>query len=362
MKRGVLLGAWGHWPEVLRELDAAGGGFEIAGTAAVREEDGDAPPARIAGAFECASGAMGADDPAALLASVRPDFAVVSARPGRIAGLVALAAGAGCHVISEKPLATSFGELDALERDVAAAGVQVCPMLPNRARPALAAAVAAIRAGAIGRPLLLSARKTYKWGRREPWYGDRAAYGGTIPWIGIHALDFIDAATGGDPVEQIAAFHANLAHPEMPGCEDACALSMRLASGALATATLDFLRPDSPVPHGDDFLRVSGAHGEIAAWLDRDRAEILAPGATPQELPLPSPAPFFTPWLRALPPRGCRTAPDETSRRAFRLTREALLARDAADRAALFEKRDAVDLKAEAGANGAHALVGLALD
>jgi len=342
MMRGVLLGAWGHWPEVLRELDAAGGEFEIAGIAAVREEDGDTPPARIAGGFKCAARAVVADDPAALLRELRPDFAVVSARPGRIAGLVALAAGAGCHVISEKPLATALPALDDLEARVAAAGVQVCPMLPNRARPALAAAVAAIRSGAIGRPLLLSARKTYKWGRREPWYGDRAAYGGTIPWIGIHALDFFDAATGGDPVVQVAAFHANLAHREMPGCEDACALSARLASGALATATLDFLRPDSPVPHGDDFLRVSGPCGEIAAWLDRGRAEILLPGAKPQELALPSPAPFFTPWLRALPPRGRRAAPDGTSRRAFRLTREALLARDAADRAAQSAKAQVV--------------------
>lgn len=337
-KRGVLLGDWGHYGEVLREIEADGGRIRMVGSAT--------------------SGADAAD----LLREARPDFAIVSAQPGRIAELATLAANAGCHVICEKPLAVDLDSLDSLRAAVERAGVLVCPMLPTRARPALAAAVAAIRAGAIGRPLLLSARKTYKWGRREPWYGDRAAYGGTIPWIGIHALDFIDAATGGDPVEQVAAFHANLAHPEMPGCEDVCVLSMRLASGALATATLDFLRPDSPVPHGDDFLRVSGAHGEIAAWLDRDRAEILLPGQAPRDIPLPPPAPFFTPWLRALPPRGCRTAPDETSRRAFRLTREALLARDAADRAALFEKRDAVDLKAEAGANGAHALVGLALD
>lgn len=331
MMRGVLLGAWGHWPEVLRELDAAGGEFEIAGIADVREEDGDTPPARVAGGFECAAGARISDDPAALLRELRPDFAVVSARPGRIAGLVALAAGAGCHVISEKPLATSLGELDALERDVAAAGVRVCAMLPNRNQPALAAGIAAIRAGAVGRPLLLSARKTYKWGKREPWYGDRAAYGGTIPWIGVHALDFFDAATGGDPVTEVAAFHANLSHRETPGCEDVCVLSMRLASGALATATLDYLRPDSPVPHGDDFLRVAGDRGELSVWLTRGRAELVEPGAPLRELPLLEAAPYFAPWLRALPPCGGRAEPDDATRRAFRLTREALFAREAAD-------------------------------
>ena len=330
MMRGVLLGAWGHWPEVLHELDAAGD-FRIVGVSGVREGEGDAPAARVVSVFECAAGARVSDDPAALLAYLRPDFAVVSARPGRIAERVSLAADSGCHVVSEKPLAISLPALAALEKRVEASGIRVCPMLPNRARPALAAAVAAIESGAIGRPLVLSARKTYKWGRREPWYADRSAYGGTIPWIGIHALDFFDAATGGDPVAAVSAFHANLAHPGMPGCEDACALSFRFASGAVGAATLDYLRPDSPVPHGDDFLRVAGSRGEISAWIDRNRAEILLPGEPLRELPLPPPAQFFVPWLRALPPRGERAEPDAATCRAFRLSREALLARDAAD-------------------------------
>ena len=205
-------------------------------------------------------------------------------------------------------------------------------MLPGRARPALAAAVAAIRGGAIGRPALLSARKTYKWGLSRPaWFSDRSAYGGTIPWIGIHALDFIDAATGGDPVREVSAFHANLAHPEAPGCEDACVLSMRLRSGALAAATLDFLRPESPVPHGDDGLRAVGPGGEIEVGIDRGSAVLLAPGAPPRALPLPPVRPWFAPWLLALPPRGVRAAPDGRTLRAFRLTREALCAREAAD-------------------------------
>lgn len=306
-KRGVLLGDWGHYGEVLREIEADGGRIRMVGSAT--------------------SGADAAD----LLREARPDFAIVSAPPGRIAELATLAANAGCHVICEKPLAVDLDSLDSLRAAVERAGVLVCPMLPTRARPALAATVEAIRSGAIGKPLLLSARKTYKWGKREPWFNDRATYGGTIPWIGIHALDFIDAATDGDPVAEVSAFHANLAHREMPCCEDVCVLSMRLASGALATATLDYLRPDSPVPHGDDFLRVAGERGEITAWIDRGRAEILLPGQTPRDIPLPPPAPFFTPWIEALPRRGECAEPDELTRRAFRLTREALCAREAAD-------------------------------
>lgn len=310
-KRGVLLGDWGHYGEVLREIEATGGEIVLVGKAG-----DDAHP-------DCQADA--------LLRDLTPDFAIVSARPDRIAPLIALAASYGCHVVCEKPLALDIPALTSLRAAVAAAGVRVCAMLPNRARPALAAGVAAIRSGAIGKPVLLSARKTYKWGKREEWFGDRAAYGGTIPWIGIHELDFIDAATGGDPVAEATAFHANLDHPGYPGCEDVCAISMRLRSGALASATLDYFRPDAPVAHGDDFLRVVGTRGELSIWIDRNRVELLEPGAAPRELALPAPTPYYTPWILGLPRRGERCAPDDRTLRAFRLTLEALRIRDAAD-------------------------------
>ena len=310
-KRGVLLGSWGHYGEVLREIEATGGEIALVGKA------GD--DAR----FGCQADV--------LLSQERPDFAIVSARPDRIAPLIALAASHGCHVICEKPLALDLPALSSLRSAVAAAGVRVCAMLPNRVRPALAAGVAAILSGAIGKPVLLSARKTYKWGKREEWFGDRAAYGGTIPWIGIHALDFIDAATGGDPVAEATAFHANIGHPEYPGCEDVCAISMRLHSGALASATLDYFRPDAPVTHGDDFLRAVGTRGELSVWIDRNRTELLEPGAAPRELPLPVPTPYYAPWILGLPQRGVHCGPDDRTLRAFRLTLEALRIRDAAD-------------------------------
>ena len=330
--RGVLLGAWGHFGEVLCEMDASGGALELAGIAAVREEDGDIPAAQLVAAHSCAASARIEDNAETLLCELRPDFAIVSARPDRIPRLATLAAAYGCHIVTEKPLALDFDSLCALQDAVTDAGVNVCAMLSNRARPALAAAIAVLRAGAIGRPLLLNARKTYKWGSSRPaWFGDRKAYGGTIPWIGIHALDFIDAATDGDPVVDVSAFHANLAHPATPGCEDVCVLALRLRSGALATATLDYLRPDAPVPHGDDGLRIVGEHGELTVDIDRNRAVLLEPGSAPRDLPLPAPAPYYAPWLLARPSRGVRAAPDDRTLRAFRLTDEALRARQAAD-------------------------------
>ena len=111
-KRGVLLGNWGHYGEVLREIEADSGGIRMVGSAT--------------------SGAEAAD----LLREARPDFAIVSAPPGRIAELATLAVNAGCHVICEKPLAVDLDSLDSLRAAVERAGVLVCPMLPTRARPA----------------------------------------------------------------------------------------------------------------------------------------------------------------------------------------------------------------------------------
>ena len=328
---GVLLGSWGHYGEVLHEFDASGGALRIAGIAAVREEDGDTPAARIMADYACAAGARVAEDADALLRELRPDFAVASARPDRLAPLAALAASHGCHVISEKPLALDLSSLDSLRAAIDSSGTRILAMLSNRARPALAAGVAAIRDGAIGRVTLLSARKTYKFGTRPQWFGDRAAYGGTIPWIGIHALDFFDAATGGVPIKDVAAFHANLAHPAFPGCEDACALIFRFENGALGTATLDYFRPEAAdCPHGDDGLRVIGTCGELTVDIDRGRAVLLTAEGM-RELPLPPRGSFYAPWLFALPPRGERAEPDEATLRAFRLTREALRAREVAD-------------------------------
>lgn len=335
--RGVLLGGWGHFDEVLREMDASGGALSLVGIAAANTEDGDLDAKTIASAHPCAAAARLSGPAAAMLRDMRPDFAIVSTRPDRIPVLAALAAENGCHLVAEKPLATDMDSLDALRRTVEETGVLVCSMLSARATPALAAAVAAIHEGAVGRPMLLNARKTYKWGASRPaWFGDRVKYGGTIPWVGVHALDFIDAATGGDPVAEVSAFHANLAHAAFPDCEDVCALAMRLRSGALATATLDYLRPQADCPHGDDGLRVVGDRGELTVEITRGSAVLLAAGEAARPLALPPATPFYAPWLLALPPRGERVAPDERTLRAFRLTREALAAREAADTGRLF--------------------------
>ena len=78
------------------------------------------------------------------------------------------------------------------------------------------AAREAVQQGAIGEPILISSQKSYKYGAKRPWfYKERRTYGGTIPWVGIHALDYMKWVSG-QKYTYVAAYEGNKAHPQSP--------------------------------------------------------------------------------------------------------------------------------------------------
>ena len=175
------------------------------------------------------------------------------------------AARKGIHVLSEKPAAINLPDLARLEQEIHQSGVGYSIMLDMRALPIFQAARKAVQQGAIGEPILLSSQKSYQFGSERPWYyKERKTYGGTIPWVGIHALDYMRWVSGQE-YTQVAAFEGNKAHPQTPGCEDHAGLLFRLANGGTATCHLDFLRPESAPTHGDDRLRIAGSEGVLEA-------------------------------------------------------------------------------------------------
>ena len=103
----------------------------------------------------------------------------------------------GCHVISEKPLAGTLRELQQLRDARDKTGARVTALLPMRLMPAFRAAHKAVAGGLIGEPVLVTAQKSYQWGETRPWFYRTAQdYGGSIPWVAIHAVDFIRYVTG----------------------------------------------------------------------------------------------------------------------------------------------------------------------
>jgi predicted dehydrogenase len=238
------------------------------------------------------------------------------------------AARKGIHVLSEKPAATELSELARLEEQVHQSGIQYSVMLDMRTLPTFRAARQAVQQGAIGEPILISSQKSYKYGAQRPWfYRKRKTYGGTIPWIGIHALDYMQWVSG-QKYTHVAAYEGNKAHPQSPGCEDHAGLLLRLANGGTATCHLDFLRPEGAPTHGDDRLRIAGREGILEVWGVSEQVRLLRTRGKSGELPLLPAVDFFAAFVAAL--RG-ESQPLVSNVEAFDITRTCLKSRDAAD-------------------------------
>jgi predicted dehydrogenase len=238
------------------------------------------------------------------------------------------AARKGIHVVSEKPAATTIEELVELEAVVRRAGIHYSILLNMRAMPIFQAARSAILEGKVGEPVLLDSQKSYKFGPSRPWfYRERKTYGGTIPWVGIHCIDYMRWVSGQEYAE-VAAHHGNKAHPESPGCEDHAGALFRLANGGTAVCHLDYLRPEAASGHGDDRLRIAGKEGVLEVMEKDDRVTVISNSGKSGQLPLPSPVDFFSSFVSELRGEGKHIV---ESADAFRITRVVLLARQAAD-------------------------------
>lgn len=245
------------------------------------------------------------------------------------AGAAVKACHRGVNVISEKPAALTFEDLSRLEQAVRASGILYNIMLDMRGMPIFQAAYKAVRGGAVGEPILVSGQKSYIWGQERPWYyKQRKTYGGTIGWVGIHALDYMRWVSGLD-YARVAAWEGNKAHPNYPGCEDHAGLLFRLSNDGTATCHLDFLRPANAPTHGDSRLRVAGSEGVLEALEVGNRVHLISSKGTDGDLPLPPAVDLFARFVAALRGEG---EPLISAEESFSITRVCLQAREAADR------------------------------
>jgi predicted dehydrogenase len=236
------------------------------------------------------------------------------------------AAEKGIHVMSEKPLATELEHLTQLERVLDRTGIQISAMLDMRLEPGIRTIRDAISRGLIGEPILATAQKSYKFGDSRPWfYKQRETYGGTIPWIGIHALDYIIYTTGLG-ITQAAAMQSNKSLSDYPGTEDNVGILLKLSNGGTAVVTLDYLRPAPAASHGDDRLRVIGSKGVVE--MRGGKVELLTHDNPATELALLAEGSIFADFVAYL--RG-QSSPALLPGEAIAATRICLLARQAAD-------------------------------
>ena len=253
-------------------------------------------------------------DAEAMLDVVHPDLAVVSPVFGLTAEAITLAASKGVNVFAEKPIASSIAALDRLEETVKSSGIAFSAMHYLRFSPDFYLGAQMVRRGEIGEIRMVTAQKSYRYGKRPVWYGDRDLYGGTIPWVGIHAIDWIYHFTG-LPFETVSALQIGK-DPEM-----AALCQFTLQGGAIASVNLDFHRPKTAPTHGDDRIRCVGTKGVLE--ICNGTIELINENGVTRYTPEDAPD-LLGEFLDGRAPL--------TAEEIFYLTRVALTARDAADR------------------------------
>jgi predicted dehydrogenase len=203
-----------------------------------------------------------------LLEKTQPDVVVVCGPFERHAEMGADAIERGIHVLTEKPVALALDELDRLRLVCAKhPDIHFAGMMFSRYTPGFHTAWRMVSEGAIGQLRMIDARKSYKLGKRDSYYHNRETYGGTIPWIGSHAIDWIMWLTG-KPFVSVFASHST-AHNDGNGSMERSALChFQLAEEIFASVSIDVFRPSSALSHGDDWIRIVGTDGVIEATPD----------------------------------------------------------------------------------------------
>ncbi len=142
-------------------------------------------------------------------------------------------------------------------------------MMGTRYQPSFYTAWQSVKNVEIGEIRLINAQKSYKLGSRPEYYYKRDTYGGTIPWVGSHAIDWIHWFTG-KKFKSVYASHSikyNQGHGARER-ESTALCHFTLNDDVYASVTIDYLRPQSAKTHGDDRIRIVGAKGVLEVRYD----------------------------------------------------------------------------------------------
>lgn len=197
-----------------------------------------------------------------MLNAEKPDIAVVNPYLTYNAKVSIDCLNRGIHVFCEKPAVTALDDLNKVKDAWQKNGVLFSVMLASRFAPAVVAAKEFITEGGIGDLRLINTQKSYKLGNRSAMYRNKEFYGGTIPWVGSHAIGWINHFAQKKFLTVFAAQSCmeNNGHGDM---EVTAACNFTLEDEIIATASIDCLRPSAAATHGDDRIRAVGTKGIV---------------------------------------------------------------------------------------------------
>lgn len=254
--RAAFIGSRGHFQMALDQMGQVGG-FEIVAFSS----GGDSVDPIIAWCTAKGHHPMVFEDYQRMLDQGGIDLLVVCGPFERHAEMCIAAIERDIHVLSEKPAALTLEDLAKLKKVSAAhPKALLAGMMFSRYEPGFFTGWKLVREGAIGDIRVINARKSYKRGNRPAYYENRETYGGTIPWVGSHAIDWMLWFSEQIP-EAVYARHSTAANGDVGEMESSAICQFSFASGLEASISIDVLRPENAPTHGDDWMRIVGSNG-----------------------------------------------------------------------------------------------------
>ncbi len=251
----AVVGAAGHQGK--EYLDAVG---EIDGVSVVGVVD----PARAA----VPTGHRRFDSTAQMLAEVVPDVAIVAVPHAHHVDVTLELLAAGCHVLKEKPLATTVAAANALVDAARRADRGIVTLTQRPYQPLFHELARAV--GAIGDPYWLA--YTYAMSFERPTQGWRSvaalAHGGVLLDMGYHVIDVLQRMFGDSEV-LAARRHYRYGASRRERLEDLVSAKLSMRDGSL-TADVTIARHAHT---REESVVVHGTHG--VATVDVRRGELV---------------------------------------------------------------------------------------
>jgi predicted dehydrogenase len=178
------------------------------------------------------------------------------------ADLVELCASHKTQVFLDKPLCRNENDFLRIENAVKQSGIRLTMSFTSRNHPPFVALREAIQAGELGEIVSLITTHPHKLGSSVPdWYFDPERYAGTFHDLAGHGVDQILWLTQ-STATAIHALGTAKRWTTEPLLEfDHVQASIQLSTGALATATADWLTPQNSPSFGDTRFILMGTEG-----------------------------------------------------------------------------------------------------
>jgi len=256
VNKAVIIGNSGHYGYALEEISKRG--IEICAISCMPDEYADRLKKHLTD--------LGHDpevftDYKEMLAKMKPDIAVINTLFHLNTDCAIESLKRDVNVFLEKPAALTLGKLNELKAVYSDnSHLKICGMFGIRYDANMQTIKE--RIAEIGSIRMINSQKSYKMGTRPEFYKHRETYGGIIPWVAIHAVDWMTWLTG-EKYISVSASHSNAFNSGNGDMEVTAAAVYEMTNGIIAAFNADMLRPVSAPTHGDDRVRIIGTDGVL---------------------------------------------------------------------------------------------------